>query len=165
MRATGAWSHAWATLLYQDWLAYPAARSVHAASGLKRTTHIQRILIVRLALISMLTARLNYNRYTSTILLQSLLSNPRSLGAFRSAVYSFIDTSLINSSSHGVCVSSTSRTWSSKRSSIFPRCLSKRRMDAMFLCLTRCKRDCRKPMMNKGKSSGLMRLYSLSQLM
>ena len=113
----------------------------------------------------MSTAHFNYNRYTSTILLQSLLSNLRSLGAFRSAVCSFIDSSQINSSSHGVCVSSTSRTWSSKRSSILPRCLSKRRMDAMFLYLTRCKRDCKKPMMNKGKSYGLMRPCSPSHPM
>ena len=157
MRATGAWSLAWATLLYQDWLVYPAARSVHVASGLNRTAHIQRIVIIMLAQKRMSTVHLNYNRYTSTILLQSLLSNLRSLGAFRSAVCSFIDSSQINSSSHGVCVSSTSRTWSSKRSSILPRCLSKRRMDAMFLYLTRCKIDYRKPMMNIGKSFGLMR--------
>ena len=113
----------------------------------------------------MSTAHFNYNRYTSTILLQSLLSNPRSLGAFRSVVYYFIDSFLISLSSHGVCVSSTSRTWSSKRSSILPRCLSKRRMDAMFLYLTRCKIDYRKPMMNIGKSFGLMRPCSLSHPM
>ena len=106
-----------------------------------------------------------YYRFTSTSSVQSQLSSHGSLGASRSAVYSSIGSSRTSSSSLGACASSTSRTWLNRRSSILPRCLSKRRMDAMFLYLTRCKRDCKKPMMNKGKSYGLMRPCSPSHPM
>ena len=106
-----------------------------------------------------------WHRNILIILLRSLLLKSRSQEASKSAASYFIGSSLTSSSSHGACASSTSRTWSNRRSSILPKCLSKPRMDAMLLCLRPCKRDYSKPMMSIGKSYGSMRPCSPNHLM
>ena len=165
MRAMIIFEGWWATPPYRDWLGsvmdqcaiYVLNMKVSAPKKISRTVMIN--------LVEIRKAHQFYSSCMSTSCVQSLLSSPGPLGASRSAACCFIGSSLTSLSSPGACASSISRTWSNRRSSILPRCLSRLRMDAMFLCLTRCRGDCRRPMMSRGRSSGLMRPCSLSQLM